>query len=75
MTIHVQVLGDQAVLPRSEFEKLLLLARAASEVEVQFGDLHETSPQFMRFIESGGAFDFWHEQGEECYSASDGEPV
>jgi hypothetical protein len=29
----------------------------------------------MRLIEQGGAFDFWKEEGEDIYSATDGEPV
>jgi hypothetical protein len=29
----------------------------------------------MRLVEQGGAFDFWLEDGEDIYSAQDGEPV
>src|SRR5262245_34191004 len=29
----------------------------------------------MRLMERGGAFDFWKEEGEDIYSAADGEPV
>jgi hypothetical protein len=29
----------------------------------------------MRLAEEGGAFDFWKEEGEDIYSAEDGEPI
>jgi hypothetical protein len=29
----------------------------------------------MRLVEQGGSFDFWMEEGEDIYSADDGEPM
>ena len=29
----------------------------------------------MRLMEQGDAFDFWKEEGEDIYSAADGDPV
>jgi len=74
-TIHAQLLGDKVLLPRSEFERLLELARRneAVDLEVQQDDV--STLDMMKLAEQGGAFDFWREDGEDVYSIHDGEPV
>jgi hypothetical protein len=74
-TIHAQLIGDQVILPRSELEQLVELARRSEPVglELHEGDL--STAALMRLAEQGGAFDFWREEGENLYSAQDGEPV
>jgi hypothetical protein len=73
-TIHVQQVGDKALIPRSELEQLVDLAQRQEEIVVQIDDDIPTVG-LMRLAEQGGAFDFWKEAGEDIYSAEDGEPV
>ncbi len=74
-TIHVQHIGDKAVLPQQEFDRLLELARRGEEIVVQTPDDDVPTFDIMRLVEQGGTFDFWKEEGEEIYSVDDGEPV
>ena len=74
-TIHVQRIGDKALLPQSEFEQLVELARRHQGIAVETQEDDVPTLAMMRLAEEGGAFDFWREDGEEIYSASDGEPV
>ncbi len=74
-TIHVQHIGDKALLPQSEFERLIELARQYDEIVVQTHEDDVPTPGIMRLAEQGGAFDFWREAGEDIYSAEDGEQV
>ena len=73
--IHAQLFGDGALLPRSEFEGLVELARKSEEVEVQMQEDDAPTQSIMRLAEQGGAFDFWRDEGEDLYSAEDGEPL
>jgi len=73
--IHAQLFDDEAMLPRSEFERLVELARKSEEVEVQLQEDDTPTQSIMRLAEQGGAFDFWREEGENIYSAEDGEPI
>jgi hypothetical protein len=74
-TIHVQRIGDKALLPQSEFERLVELARQYEEIAVQMHEDDVPTLGMMRLAEQGGAFDFWREASEDIYSAEDGEPV
>jgi hypothetical protein len=74
-TIHVQRIGDQALLPQSEFERLVELVRQYEEIAVQMHEDDVPTLGMMRLAEQGGAFDFWREASEDIYSAEDGEPV
>lgn len=74
-TIHVQRIGDQALLPQSEFEQLVELARQRGEIAVEVRDDDVPTLGLMRLAEQGGAFDFWMQEGEDVYSAQDGEPA
>ena len=73
--IHAQLFDDGAMLPRSEFERLIDLARKSEEIEVQLQEDDTLTQSIMRLAEQGGAFDFWREEGENIYSAEDGEPI
>ena len=72
--IHVQHIGDKAVLPQQEFNRLLELARRGEAIMVQTPDDDVPTVDIMRLVEQGRAFDFWKEEGEEICSAGDGEP-
>lgn len=74
-TIHVQCIGDKALLPQSEFERLVALAQQQEEVTVEMEEDDLPTLVMMRLAEQGGAFDFWREEGENIYSLEDGEPV
>lgn len=74
-TIYAQLIGDRALLQRSDFELLVELARRIEDVEVQMQEDDVPTLGIMRLAEQGGAFDFWREEGEDIYSAENGEPV
>ena len=74
-TIHAQLIGDQALLPRSELERLVELARQSEAIDLELQEDDVPTRAIMRLAEQGGAFDFWKEEGENIYSAQDGEPV
>jgi hypothetical protein len=74
-TIHAQLIGDKAFLPRSDFERLVELAQRSEDIDVQVQEEDVPTLGIMRLAEQGGAFDFWEEEGEDIYSAEDGKPV
>ena len=74
-TIHVQCIGDKALLPQSELEWLVELAQRYEEITVQRQEDDVPTLGLMRLIDQSGALDFWREAGEDIYSAEDGEPV
>jgi hypothetical protein len=74
-TIHVQWIGDKALLPQSELERLVELAQRYEEITVQMQEDDVPTLGIMRPAEQSGAFDFWQEEGEDIYSLEDGEPV
>jgi hypothetical protein len=74
-TIHVQRVGDKAVLPQRDFDRLVELARQHEEIAVEMHQDDVPTLGVMRLAEEGGSFDFWKEAGEDIYSAEDGEPV
>jgi hypothetical protein len=74
-TIHVQRIGDKAILPQSELEQLVELARRHQGIAVEVKDDDVPTLAMMRLAEQGGAFDFWKEEGENIYTPSDGEPL
>ena len=74
-TIHVHCIGDKALLPQSEFERLVELAQRYEEITVQRQEDDVPTLGIMRLAEQSGAFDFWQEEGEDIYSIEDGEPV
>jgi len=74
-TVHAQVVGDTALLPRAEFERLVELARQSEEIELHLLEDDLPTRSIMRLAEQSSAFDFWREKGEDIYSAEDGEPL
>ena len=74
-TIHVQCIGDKALLPQSELARLVALAQRYEEITVQMQEDDVPTLGIMRLMEQSGAFDFWQEEGEDIYSIEDGEPV
>ena len=74
-TIHIQCIGDKALLSQSDLTWLIELARLSEAITVLRQEDDVPTLGIMRLIEQGGAFDFWKEAGEDIYSATDGEPV
>ena len=74
-TIHIQCIGDKALLPQSALERLVELAQRYEEITVQRQEDDVPTFGLMRLIDQSGAFDFWSEAGEDIYAAEDGEPV
>jgi hypothetical protein len=68
--VHAQLVGDQAVLPRAEFERLMELARQTEPIDLRLEE--EDVPTFgiMRLAEQGGAFD-WLANEEDVYTVDD----
>ena len=70
-TIHVQRVGDKALVPQNEFERLVELARQREEIALQVNVDDVPTLGMMRLAEQSGAFDFWTEEGEGIYSVED----
>jgi hypothetical protein len=73
--IHAQLIGDQAVLARSDLEHLVEIARQSEAIDLELHEDDVPTSAIMRLAEQGGAFDFWKDEGENIYSAQDGEPL
>jgi len=69
-TVHAQAIGDQALLPRAELERLVELARRHEDVELQIDEDEVSTHDLMRLAETGGAFD-WLADQEDLYSEAD----
>lgn len=74
-TIHIQLIGDKALLSHDELKKLVGLARQSKEIKLQMQEDDVSTLSLMRLVEQSGAFDFWKEEGENIYTLEDGEPV
>lgn len=74
-TVHAQLIGDQALVPRADLEQLLELARQSGEVELQIIEEDVSTKAIMRLADEGGSFGFWSEPGEDIYTLEDGRPV
>jgi hypothetical protein len=73
-TIHIQCIGDKALLSQGDLDRLVELAQRSEAITVlRYDDVPILG--IMRLMEQGGAFDFWQEKGEDIYSAADGESV
>ena len=69
-TVHAQMLGDKAVLPRAELERLLELARQSEEIELQTQDDDALNAGMLWLAEKSGTFD-WLADEEDIYSVND----
>jgi hypothetical protein len=74
-TIQAQLIGDDALVPRSDLERLLEIARRSEPVDLKWSHDDLATTDIMRLAERGGSFEFWNDAGEDIYSVDDGEPV
>lgn len=68
--VHAQLVGNQAVLPRAEFGRLMELARRSEEIDLQVDEESIPTLGIMRLAEQGGAFD-WLAQDDDLYTVDD----
>lgn len=73
-TIHVEEVGNRALIDREELNKLLELARRTEEIEVETAGGEVTTRDLMRLADVGGAFEWLHDE-PDLYSLDDGKPV
>lgn len=73
--IHAQIVGDNALISRSELERLVELARRSEQIHIETQEDDIPTLAIMRLAERCGAFDFWKDEGENVYSEKDGTPV
>jgi hypothetical protein len=69
-TVHAEMVGDKALLPRADFERLVELARRSEMVDVLTSEADVPTWGIMRLAEQGGAFD-WLADEEDLYTAED----
>lgn len=74
-TIHVQCIGETALVPQNELERLVELAQRQEEIVLDRREDDASTRRIMHLVSQSGAFDFWKEEGEDIYSCEDGEPV
>ena len=74
-TIQAQLIGDNALMPRSDLEQLVSIARRSEPIDLQMHADELPTADVMRMAETGGSFEFWKEAGEDIYTIQDGEPV
>jgi hypothetical protein len=68
--VHAQWVGNQAVLSRAEFERLMELARQSEEIELRVEEDEVPTLGIMKLAEQGGAFD-WLANEDELYRVDD----
>ena len=74
-SITAQLIGDKAILEKSDLEKLVSWAKEGHEFEFEFASDDFSTNDIIRLMKAGKAFEFWNEPGEDIYSLEDGEPV
>jgi len=71
-TVHARLVGDRALIGRAELERLVELAQRSEPVDLYLDQDDLPTLGIMRVAEAGGAFDYWHEEGEDIYTAAVG---
>jgi hypothetical protein len=69
-TVHAQVCGEHALVPRAELERLVELARKVEPVEFEIQEDDISVQELMLLAERGGAFD-WLAGEPDLYSVDD----
>ena len=68
------MIGDRALLSRSDLERLVEIARNSEEIDLRVREDDLPTFGMMRLADAGGSFEFWNDPGEDIYTISDGEP-
>lgn len=69
-TVHAHLVGDKAVLPREEFERLVELAKRSEEITLELEGDDVPTAAIMRLADEGGAF-AWLGEEEDLYAVAD----
>jgi len=69
-TLHAHLVGDKAVLPRAEFERLVELAKRSEEITVQIEEDDLPTAGIMQLAEQGSTF-AWLAEEEDLYTVED----
>ncbi len=69
-TLHAQLIGDEAIPPREEFDRLVELARRSEEIKLHMESDEIATVGLMRLAELGGAFD-WLREMPDVYTVDD----
>lgn len=69
-TVHVELIGNKALLSRMDLERLMELARRTETVEMQTCVEDIPTVGVMKLAEEGGAFD-WLADEEDLYTVED----
>jgi len=67
-TVHAKFIGDDAVVPRADLERLVEIARRIEEIDLQTDDTPALGIAFL--AQQGGAFD-WLAEDSDLYSIED----
>ena len=67
-TVHAKFIGDDAVVPRADLERLVEIARRTEEIDLQTDDVPALGMALL--AEQGGAFG-WLAEDEDLYSTDD----
>ena len=67
-TVYAKIIGDEAVVPKSEFDRLVEIARRSEEIDLQTDDIPAAG--IMHLAQSGGSFDHVAEDSD-VYSVED----
>lgn len=70
VTLHVQWLGDKALLPREELERLVELARRSEAIAVETNDDENITAGIQLLAAQSGAF-AWLADEPDLYSLDD----
>ena len=69
-TVHAKLIGQQAVLPRTEFDHLMELAKRSEEIKLELFEDDVPPLGIVWLAEQGGAFD-WLANEENLYTVND----
>jgi hypothetical protein len=69
-TVHAEIIGDKALVPRSELERLLEIARRSEPIQVEVNGPALLTQGIMELADAGGAFD-WLADEEDLYDLTD----
>lgn len=70
IVLHAHLIGDKAVLPRTEFDWLVELAMRSEKITVRIEEDDLPATGIMQLAEQGGAF-AWLAEEEDLYTVDD----
>jgi hypothetical protein len=68
--VCARIVGENAVLPRQQFERLVELAERSEPISLQIAEDEAPVDGIMRLAEQGGAFE-WLQAEDDIYTVDD----